>query len=86
MKELFVKSKLLQRVAVNNTQTLGRTDELSNLTYDYKQVAVYFIGAGFLFAGIIVVKKLASGEDNASKLLIGYIVALITFLGIWSLI
>lgn len=52
----------------------------------YKEPAYYMIGAAFIFAGAAVVKKLVRNYEGAKMALISYVVALIVFLILWSLI
>jgi hypothetical protein len=52
----------------------------------YKTVAGYLIGAGFIFAGLGVIKKAISNPDRMREGITTYIVALIVYILIWSLI
>lgn len=52
----------------------------------YKTVAGYLIGTGFILAGLGVIKKIISNPDRVRESIITYIVALIIYILIWSMI
>lgn len=52
----------------------------------YKEPATYLIASSFVFAGAAVVKKLVGNYETAKMATISYIVALVVFLALWSLI
>lgn len=52
----------------------------------YKTVAEYLIGAGFVFAGLGVIKKIITNHDRVRESIITYMVALIVYILIWSMI
>lgn len=60
--------------------------EMTELVGLYKTVAGYLIGAGFVFAGLGVIRKIISSADRLRESIITYVVALIVYILIWSLI
>lgn len=60
--------------------------DMTELAGFYKTVAGYLIGTGFIFAGLGVIKKIMSNPDRAREGIIAYVVALIVYILIWSLI
>ena len=60
--------------------------DLSGLISAYKDVAAGLIGIGFIFAGVGVVKKIINHHDKMKEAIIGYVVALVVFILIWSLL
>ena len=79
---------LLQAAQIDNTVQLGAgasgDGNISGLLSGYTGIALIFVSAGFAFAGISVVKKLATGEPDASKSLIRYLIALVVFIVVWK--
>lgn len=51
-----------------------------------KSIGMTIAGLGLLLAGIAVVKKLAKNEPKAMDALVGWIVALAVYIGIWNLL
>lgn len=60
--------------------------DLSALFSLYKETGAMFIGAGFACAALAVLKKAISNHERTREEVIKYLVALIVFLLIWSLI
>jgi hypothetical protein len=59
---------------------------MGELIRGFKDIAAPIVGIGFILAGIGVVKRLANHQDDAKKSMIAWIIALIVFIGIWSLL
>jgi hypothetical protein len=59
---------------------------MGELIRGFKTLAAPIIGVGFILAGIGVVKRLANDHADGKKSLIAWIVALIVFIAIWSLV
>lgn len=51
-----------------------------------KSLGMSIAGLGLLFAGIAVIKKLAKNEPKSMESLVGWIVALAVYIGVWNLL
>lgn len=60
--------------------------DVSALIDLFKQTGEMLAGVGFVCAGLAVVKKIISNHEKMKEAIITYIVALVIFLLIWSLI
>lgn len=60
--------------------------DVSALISLFKETGAMLIGVGFVCAGLAVLKKIISRPENAKEAIITYIVALVIYLLIWSLI
>lgn len=52
----------------------------------FKETGGMIAGVGFVCAGLAVIKKVISNHEKMKEAIITYIVALITFILIWSLL
>lgn len=52
----------------------------------FKETGGMLIGVGFVCAGLAVLKKIISNHEKMKEAIITYIVALVIFILIWSLI
>lgn len=52
----------------------------------YKEVAEPLIAVGFVCAGLGVMKKVISNHERSKEAIITYIIALVSYLLIWSLV
>lgn len=60
--------------------------DVSALIDLFKETGGMLIGVGFVCAGLAVLKKIISNHEKMKEAIITYIVALVTFILIWSLI
>ncbi len=60
--------------------------DVSALISLFKETGAMLIGVGFVCAGLAVLKKIISRPESAKDAIITYIVALVIYLLIWSLI
>lgn len=59
---------------------------LSTLTSDFKALAGILIGIGLTLALVKVIRILISGSESGRKALIGWIVALMVYMGLWAIL
>ena len=52
----------------------------------YREVGTMLVGIGFICAGLSVLKKLITNHEKTKEAIIIYVVALVVWLLIWSLI
>lgn len=60
--------------------------DVSALIDLFKETGSLLIGVGFVCAGLAVLKKIITNHESAKNAIITYIVALVIYLLIWSLI
>lgn len=60
--------------------------DVSALIDLFKETGGMLVGVGFLCAGLAVLKKIISNHEKMKEAIITYIVALVIFILIWSLI
>lgn len=60
--------------------------DVSALISLFKETGALLIGVGFVCAGLAVLKKIITRHENAKNAIITYIVALVIYFLIWSLI
>ncbi len=60
--------------------------DVSALIELFKETGELLVGVGFVCAGLAVVKKVITNHEKMKEAVITYIVALVIFLLIWSLI
>lgn len=60
--------------------------DVSALISLFKETGAMLIGVGFVCAGLAVLKKIISRPESVKDAIITYIVALVIYLLIWSLI
>ena len=60
--------------------------DVSALIDLFKQFGEMIAGVGFVCAGLAVIKKIIANHEKMKEAIITYIVALVIFLLIWSLI
>lgn len=58
----------------------------SSLVNGYKSIAMSIAALGLVLAGIAVLKKLATRADNAKNAVVGWFVALLVLLSLFSLV
>lgn len=59
---------------------------LGGLTSDFKTLAGVLIGIGLTLALVKVIRLLISGQESGRKALIGWIVALMVYIGLWAIL
>ena len=64
---------------------LADTD-VSGLISLYREVGAMLVGIGFICAGLSVLKKLITNHEKTKEAIITYVIALVVWLLIWSLI
>lgn len=60
--------------------------DVSALIGLFKETGGMLIGVGFVCAGLAVLKKIISNHEKMKEAIITYLIALVVFLLIWSLI
>ena len=65
---------------------LQASTDVSGLISLYREVGAMLVGIGFVCAGLSVLKKLITNHEKTKEAIITYIVALVVWLLIWSLI
>ena len=60
--------------------------DVSALSDLFKQCGEMLAGVGFVCAGLAVIKKIITNHERMKEAIITYIVALVIFILIWSLI
>ena len=65
---------------------LQASTDVSGLISLYREVGAMLVGIGFICAGLSVLKKLITYHEKTKEAIITYVVALVVWLLIWSLI
>lgn len=65
---------------------LQANTDVSGLISLYREAGSMLIGIGFICAGLAVLKKLITNHEKTKEAIITYVVALVVWLLIWSLI
>lgn len=65
---------------------LQANTDVSGLISLYREAGAMLIGIGFICAGLAVLKKLITNHEKTKEAIITYVVALVVWLLIWSLI
>lgn len=65
---------------------LQANTDVSGLISLYREAGAMLIGIGFICAGLAVLKKLITNHEKTKEAIITYVVALVIWLLIWSLI
>lgn len=65
---------------------LQANTDVSGLISLYREAGAMLIGIGFICAGLAVLKKLITNHEKTKGAIITYVVALVVWLLIWSLI
>ena len=65
---------------------LQASTDVSGLISLFREVGAMLIGIGFICAGLAVLKKLITNHERTKEAIITYIIALVVWLLIWSLI
>ena len=65
---------------------LQASTDVSGLISLYREVGAMPVGIGFICAGLSVLKKLITNHEKTKEAIITYVVALVVWLLIWSLI
>lgn len=60
--------------------------DVSGLIGLFKETGSMFVGVGFVCAGLAVVKRVITNHERLKESIITYLVALVIFLLIWSMI
>lgn len=60
--------------------------DVSALINMFKETGSMLIGVGFVCAGLAVIKKVITNHERMKEAIITYIVALVIYILIWSLI
>lgn len=60
--------------------------DVSALIDLFKETGSLLVGVGFVCAGLAVIKKIITNHEKMKEAIITYIVALVIFILIWSLI
>lgn len=64
----------------------GAIDKIFELSGPFKEVGSLIAGVGFVCAGLGVIKKAITNHERLKEAIITYIIALVVFLLIWSMI
>ncbi len=65
---------------------LQANTDVSGLISLYREAGAMLIGIGFICAGLAILKKLITNHEKTKEAIITYVVALVVWLLIWSLI
>lgn len=65
---------------------LQASTDVSGLISLFREVGSMLVGIGFICAGLAVLKKLITNHERTKEAIITYIIALVVWLLIWSLI
>lgn len=64
---------------------LQANTDVSGLISLYREAGAMLIGIGFICAGLAILKKLITNHEKTKEAIITYVVALVVWLLIWSL-